>query len=85
MPNDIGAETRSRPRGSDCSCATAASALLDALDGAVARLEERRPRLGEREPASGAMQEPRAQALLQARDVLAHHRARDAQVVGGRW
>ena len=83
MPKDIGALTRRRPRGSDCSCATAPSASsmrsiaprLASNSAAPASVSDR--------PARRAVQQARAQALLQARDVLAHDRARELELVGG--
>jgi hypothetical protein len=70
-PARLGLELRHRRLG-----------FVDALQRPAARLEERGPGLGEGEPPRGPVQQARAEAILEARDVLAHDRARELQLVG---
>jgi hypothetical protein len=48
--------------------------LLDLQQAALAALEERPPDLGQTQPPRRAVQQARAESVLETRHILAHHR-----------
>ena len=80
VPNDIGALTRSRPRGSDLQARHREIGFLEIGQDGDAALVIGLPVLGRAGAAGGADQKLRAELLLQLDHVFAHGRARQAQL-----
>ena len=82
MPKLTGALSRRVPRGVGLQAADRKLGLLGLGDDPGAALVERLADLGQREAPRGAVEQARAQAVLEPRDRFADRRARHAELRG---
>ena len=80
MPKLTGALSRRMPRGARLQAADRKLGVLGLGDDPGAALVEGLADLGQRQPPRGAVEQPRAQAVLEPGDRLADRRARHAEL-----
>jgi hypothetical protein len=71
------------PRGVDCRAPAISSAWLDIGQDLRAAIVISLADLGQTDLSRGAMEQPRAEPLLQRLDVIAHHGGRHVEAAGG--